>query len=90
MISSILDAATSSPDGNDENLVIRYRIQKCNNNIISRMAIGKTMDEEIIDLLLQLAQFIGAMNIGDFFPSLAWMDLQVSIVYSYSYVFLTH
>ena len=50
------------------------------------MAIGKTMDEEIIDLLIQLTQFVGVMNIGDFVPSLAWMDLQVSIVYSYLYV----
>ena len=87
MISSILDDATSSHDDNDnKNLVIRYRIQKCNNNIISRMVIGKTMDEKTIELLIQIAHLIGEMNIGDFFPALAWMDLQVSIVYSYLYV----
>ena len=82
------DGATSSVDG-DHNLTIRYRLQKCTNNIISRMTLGKTMDElttskehskSFIDSLIKSVEYVGMFNISDYIPSLAWMDLQVSIV----------
>ena len=92
LLSSIHEdgAATSSMDG-DNNLTIRYRLQKCTNNIISRMTLGKTMDElttskehskSFIDSLIKSIEYMGMLNIGDYIPSLAWMDLQVSIFIS--------
>ena len=50
---------------------------------------GKTMDEittskehskSFVESLIKVVEYIGVLNIDDYIPALAWMDLQVSIV----------
>lgn len=52
------------------------------------MILGKTLDEiksskqhqeSFVELLLSAIEYIGVINISDVIPSLAWLDLQVSI-----------
>ena len=52
------------------------------------MTLGKTLDqiqsskqhkESFLELLLDSIKYMGENNISDLIPSLAWMDLQVSI-----------
>ena len=84
LLSSIHDQCAD-----DNNLIIRYKIQKCNNNIISRMTLGKAMDEIVAsskqhsetftELLVKLSETGSELNISDLIPSLAWLDLQVSL-----------
>mgnify|MGYP002775630859 CR=1 FL=1 len=86
LLSSIHDdGATSSVDG-DNNLTIRYRLQKCTNNMISRMVLGKTMEEltsskehskSFMESVIKSVEYMGMFNISDYIPCLAWMDLQV-------------
>ena len=84
LLSSILKKARSS----DNSLVIRDVLHNCSNNIISRMTIGKTLDEmrsiqqngeSIIELFCKVVECMGEINVSDIIPSLAWMDLQVRI-----------
>ena len=38
-------------------------------------------------MLIKVVEYIGVLNIGDYIPALAWMDLQVSIVIEvYEYI----
>ena len=87
MICKEVQALLSSihEDG-DHNLTIRYRLQKCTNNIISRMTLGKTMDEltnskehskSFMESVIKSIEYMGMFNISDYIPCLAWMDLQV-------------
>ena len=60
------------------------------------MTLGKTMDEittskehskSFVESLIKVVEYIGVLNIGDYIPALAWMDLQVSIVIEvYEYI----
>ena len=91
MLSSIHNqyvASSSHPDNDNNNLIIRYILQKFTNNIISRMTIGKTMDEimtsseqhseTFAELLVKVSEAGSELNISDLVPCLAWLDLQVS------------
>ena len=82
------DGATSSLDG-VHNHTIRYRLQKCTNNMILRMILGNKMEKlttskensrPLMESITKAVEYLGMLNIGDYIPSLAWMDLQVSIV----------
>ena len=79
---------SSIHEDDGRSLTIRYRLQKCTNNMISRMTLGKTMDElttskehskSFIESLIKSIDYLGMLNIGDYIPSVAWMDLQASI-----------
>ena len=65
------------------NLTIRYRLQKCTNNMILRMTLGNklTTSKEnsiaLMESITKAVEYLGMLNIGDYIPSLAWMDLQV-------------
>ena len=57
--------------------------------MILRMTSGKMMDElttskensrPLMESITKAVEYLGMLNIGDYIPSLAWMDLQVSIV----------
>ena len=38
-------------------------------------------------MLIKVVEYIGVLNIDDYIPALAWMDLQVSIVIEvYEYI----
>ena len=60
------------------------------------MTLGKTMDEittskehskSFVESLIKVVEYIGVLNIDDYIPALAWMDLQVSIVIEvYEYI----
>ena len=70
------------------NVIIRDELHSCTSNIISRMALGKRFNEvscssneiNFVKTLLEAIRCLGILNISDFFPSLEWMDLQVSVV----------
>ncbi|KAI5080356.1 hypothetical protein GOP47_0005835 [Adiantum capillus-veneris] len=63
---------------------VRLRLQEAANNIISRIALNKKYTElssagsthDLIALIDETMLLLGVPNIGDFIPSLAWMDLQ--------------
>ena len=68
------------------NLTIRYRLQKCTNNVILRIALGKTMEDltsntehskAFMESVTKSVEYMGMFNISDYIPCLAWMDLQV-------------
>lgn len=62
------------------------RLAACTNNIISRIVLGKRYTElasicqdssaNIVDLLTEMMHLLGVFNVGDYIPSLQWMDLQ--------------
>eukprot|EP00250_Pteridium_aquilinum_P000437 c10481_g1_i1 orf=170-1759(-) len=64
--------------------VIRQNVQSANNNVMSRMAIGKRLREitsggaaeNIVSIIVEVIGLVGAFNLADYVPSLAWMDLQ--------------
>ena len=100
MICEEVQALLSSihEDG-DHNLTIRYRLQKCTNNMILRMILGNKMEKlttskensrPLMESITKAVEYLGMLNIGDYIPSLAWMDLQVSIVIEvYEYILRT-
>ncbi|MCO5591179.1 hypothetical protein L7F22_045160 [Adiantum nelumboides] len=65
-------------------IVLRPHLQGAANNIISRMTLGKTYIElsssgsagDIVGLIDEIMHLLGVPNVGDFIPSLAWLDLQ--------------
>jgi hypothetical protein len=85
MLSSILEAE-------EEDVIIRHRLHKCTNNIISRMSFGKRLEElcsplsgashagNFMDTLFEAIHYLGVLNIADFLPWLEWMDLQVTSI----------
>ena len=77
---------SSIHEDDGRSLTIRYRLQKCTNNMISRMDLGKTMDEltsskehskSFMESVIKSVEYMGMFNISDYIPCLAWMDLQV-------------
>ena len=86
LLSSIHEGGATSSLNGDHKLIIRYRLQKCTNNMILRMTLGKTMDElttskdqrkSFVESLIKSVEYLGMLNIDDYIPCLAWMDLQV-------------
>ncbi|KAI5066811.1 hypothetical protein GOP47_0017339 [Adiantum capillus-veneris] len=66
---------------------VRTKLYAATSTIISRMAIGKRLEEvatqsqadpsyNIVSLLLEVIHLLGLFNVGDYIPWLAWMDLQ--------------
>ncbi|MCO5612583.1 hypothetical protein L7F22_066851 [Adiantum nelumboides] len=66
---------------------VRQSLYDANSIIISRMAIGKRLQEvatqsqadpahNLVNLLLETLSLLGVFNVGDYISWLAWMDLQ--------------
>ena len=47
---------------------------------MDELTTSKEHSKSFIDSLIKSIEYMGMLNIGDYIPSLAWMDLQVSIV----------
>ncbi|MCO5555961.1 hypothetical protein L7F22_009505 [Adiantum nelumboides] len=67
-----------------EPVPVRLRLQETANNIISLITLSKKYTEmssadsshDMIVLIEEIMFLLGVPNLGDFIPSLAWMDLQ--------------
>ncbi|MCO5584093.1 hypothetical protein L7F22_038016 [Adiantum nelumboides] len=81
MLSAIADS------GPHKLVSVRATIYAANANIIARMAIGKRLHEvaprsqadpshNLSRLIVEVIQLFGVFNVGDFFPWLAFLDLQ--------------
>ncbi|MCO5560105.1 hypothetical protein L7F22_049947 [Adiantum nelumboides] len=65
-------------------ILLRPHLQGAANNIISRMTLSKTYIElsssssagDIVAIIDEIMHLLGVPNVGDFIPSLAWLDLQ--------------
>ena len=47
---------------------------------MDELTTSKEHSKSFIDSLIKSVEYVGMFNISDYIPSLAWMDLQVSIV----------
>eukprot|EP00250_Pteridium_aquilinum_P003848 c14123_g1_i1 orf=82-1644(-) len=66
---------------------VREELHSASSNIISRITLGMRMSElaissqadpsyNIVSIIVEVAHLLGAFNVGDYIPFLAWMDLQ--------------
>ncbi|KAI5073962.1 hypothetical protein GOP47_0011975 [Adiantum capillus-veneris] len=60
---------------------VRPKLQIATSNIICRMVLGEA-SPEIVPVLLDVIEALGAFNLGDFIPLLRWMDWQGCVKHS--------
>ncbi|KAH7294008.1 hypothetical protein KP509_28G052200 [Ceratopteris richardii] len=66
-----------------KSVAVRENVQSTNNNVMSRMVLGKRLldlargsGDSIVSIIVEIIALVGVFNLGDYFPSIAWMDLQ--------------